>query len=160
MPSTYTPIATATATGQSSYTFSSIPSTYTDLVLVINASISGTGVNLGTRYNGDTGNNYSFVRTFGAGGSAQSSTAANVPDNYIGDISTTMSTTIVHIPNYSNTTTYKTALSRANDTSSSVQLWINLWRSTAAINSITVYGTGTRNYASGSTFTLYGIKAA
>lgn len=160
MATTYTPIATTTVTGGTSYTFSSIPSTYTDLVLVINASISGTAVNLGIRYNGDSSNNYSFVRIFGDGSSASTSAAGNVPDNYIGDISTTMSTDIVHIPNYSNTTTYKSALSRSNDTASTTQLWVNTWRNTAAINSITIYGTGTRTFATGSMFTLYGIKAA
>jgi hypothetical protein len=158
--STYTPIATTTLTGGTSYTFSSIPSTYTDLILIINASITTASVNIAIQYNGDTGNNYSFTRIFGNGSSALSSRASNVPDNYIGDISTTISSNIVQIQNYANTTTYKSALIRSNDTASNVQAWVNMWRNTSAINSIKIYPTGGQTFANGSQLTLYGIAAA
>jgi hypothetical protein len=61
--------------------------------------------------------------------------------------------------NYSNATTYKTMLSRANNGAAGVDAIANLWRSTAAISSITVKITG-GNMKAGSTFTLYGIAAA
>jgi hypothetical protein len=74
---------------------------------------------------------------------------------------------ITNIQNYSNSTTYKTILTRTNNAAgSSAQLLVGaqvaLWRNTAAITSITILGDqGTpSNLATGSTFTLYGLKAA
>jgi len=65
--------------------------------------------------------------------------------------------------NYSNTTTYKTLLTRANQASNGVDACVGLWRSTAAINAVsiatTAYG-GSSSVQTGSIFTLYGIKAA
>ena len=160
--STYTPIATQTANGSAtSFTFSSIPQTYTDLVLVTNASIVSSSVSLACRYNGDSGNNYSFTRVYGDGTSALSSRAGTLPDNYIGDITSgTIGTCVYSIQNYSNTTTYKTGLSRYSGTATTTQAWVTLWRSTAAITSILVYATGNQAWTSGSTLTLYGITAA
>ena len=55
MPVTYEPIATATlGTAANSYTFSSIPSTFTDLVLVVDV-IEATANNYGIRINGNSG---------------------------------------------------------------------------------------------------------
>jgi hypothetical protein len=160
MAKTYEPIATTTLSGGTSYTFSSIPATYTDLVLVLVVATASGGSNLALQYNGDTASNYSFSRVYGTGTTAASSRAANVPDNYVGDLGTTISTNIIQIQNYANTTTYKTALSRSNDASQSAQAWVTLWRNTAAINAIKVYSTGGQTFANGSMLTLYGIKAA
>ena len=56
---TYTPLATVTlGTAASSVTFSSIPATYRDLILVVNATTSADGIP-SLRFNGDSGNNYS-----------------------------------------------------------------------------------------------------
>jgi anti-sigma-K factor RskA len=66
----------------------------------------------------------------------------------------------MHFMNYSNTTTYKTTLSRFASTLYQVWTHAGLWRNTAAINSIKVYTTAGANFNTGSTFTLYGIKAA
>lgn len=159
---TYTPIQTYTANGSAtSFTFSSIPSTYTDLVLVTNATTTSGSTSLACRYNGDSGNNYSFTRMYGIGsGSGNASAAPSVPDNYIGDINGTLGTCVFHIQNYANTTTYKAGLSRFGNTTTTVQAWANLWRNTAAITSINVYATGGQVWTSGSTLTLYGISAA
>ena len=62
--------------------------------------------------------------------------------------------------NYSNTTTFKTILMRANNAALGVDAIVGLWRSTAAINEIKVFPTGGANFETGSTFSLYGIKAA
>jgi hypothetical protein len=158
--STYEPIATTTLTGGTSYTFSSIPSTYTDLVLVANVAITSGSSNINMDYNGVTSSQYSFVRVRGDGTSALSSQVANLTTNYIGDISTTFSTNIIQIQNYANTSVYKTTLSRSNDTTSNVQAWATLWRNTAAINSIKVYPSGLQTFTNGSMLTLYGITAA
>ena len=70
--------------------------------------------------------------------------------------------TVTHFMNYSNTTTYKTLLSRSGTLGGSytgTTLIAGLWRSTSAITSILV-GCTTNTFVAGSTFTLYGIKAA
>jgi len=163
MPKTYEPIATQTlGSAAASVTFSSIPSTYTDLVLVTNTQRDATGsgpVGFYARYNGDSGTNYSNTNLVGDGSSASSARDTNqtnlffllAPDSQWGN-------SIVQIMNYSNTTTNKTSLSRVNATTNYTGIFAGLWRNTAAINSITL--SGTVNIKAGSTFTLYGIKAA
>jgi hypothetical protein len=65
---------------------------------------------------------------------------------------------ITHFMNYSNTTTYKTALTRSNSPYGT-EAAVNLWRNTSAITSITLFiQSSTLN--AGTTFTLYGIAAA
>ena len=66
----------------------------------------------------------------------------------------------MQIMNYSNTTTFKTAVSRKNDTAGVMGATVHLWRSTAAINSVQI-GTQTADtFSVGTTFTLYGVKSA
>jgi hypothetical protein len=62
--------------------------------------------------------------------------------------------------NYSNTTTYKTIISRGDNPGFLVIALANLWRSTSAINIITMVSETGNNFVTGSTFTLYGITAA
>ena len=76
---TYKPIATTTlGSAAASYTFSSIPSTYTDIVLIFGGSMSNFG-NLRIQFNSDTGNNYSFTRLLGDGSGAQSDRGSTQP---------------------------------------------------------------------------------
>ena len=67
---------------------------------------------------------------------------------------------IGQIQNYSNTTTYKTWLSRSNIPADFVGALVGLWRSTSAITTIQFLTTTADTFAIGTTFTLYGIKAA
>jgi hypothetical protein len=160
MPSTYEPIATQTlGSGTASVTFSSIPATYTDLVLVcIGKMVSGGDANQPITFNGDTSALYSRTFMYGEGSSALSGrTSSTTSLGFPYWNSTNPVTTITQIMNYSNTTTFKTALSR-NAGSSTVTAEVGLYRSTSAISSITL--TGVFNFATGSTFSLYGIKAA
>jgi hypothetical protein len=164
---TYTPIFTTTlGSAQASVTFSSIPSTYTDLVLVISAN-EITGNNIFLQFNGDTGSNYSRTFLSGTGSSSLSgrdTTQTNMQIDAYGYAPTAANTFGVlnaFIQNYSNTTTYKTVLSRANNASAGVDACVGLWKSTAAINSILIDIIGTTaNFNTGSTFSLYGILAA
>jgi hypothetical protein len=163
--STYTPIATTTlSSATASYTFSSIPSTYTDLMLITNYGLSAdadsqlyvNGVNTGTSYS------ETYVR--GNGSAASSSRRSNQPYWILGlagvTVPTTLSTVEIHqFQNYSNTTTYKTLLSRINNAGAQVAARVGLYSSTSAITSITVGGIAA-NFIAGSTFTLYGIAAA
>lgn len=159
--STYTPIATTTLSGSTaSYTFTSIPSTYTDLVLVIMAANS-TGSNFEVTFNSDTGSNYSRTQLAGNGSSATSARESNYTSYRTLSTPSGTSTYAIatfNIMNYSNTTTYKTLLDRGGYASDQTYAQVGLWRSTAAINSIRLL-TGS-NLSAGTTFTLYGIQAA
>jgi hypothetical protein len=160
LPSTLTPIATITLTSASAtVTFSSIPQTYTDLMLVANGAAS-TGTSLGFRFNSDSGNNYSYTALYGSGSSAASLRGTNNALAYVGNWYTSFDGALIsHIQNYSNTTTNKTILSRNGNASNYVWATTSLWRSTAAISTILISADG-QNFSSGSSFTLYGIKAA
>jgi hypothetical protein len=166
--STYTPIATTTlGSAAASYTFSSIPSTYTDLLLVVAGTVSVNGENILTQYNGDTGSNYSFTYIYGTGSTAASGRQSNrsaANANYQTAFSSSeQSNVIVQVQNYSNSTTFKTALSRNNNANGSslpgTEALVSLWRNTAAITSILVKA-GSGNLNSGMSLTLYGIAAA
>jgi len=162
MPATYEPIATTTLTSaQSSVTFSAISGSYTDIVLVWSGTLTtGTSV-WGLQYNSDTASNYSWTSLRGDGSSATSARDSGSTRILCGWIGTSQTIEIVQIMNYSNTTTNKTNIARNNSTATSTYVSANvgLWRSTSAITSITIK-TDSSTFTSGSTFTLYGIKAA
>ena len=168
MAATYTPIATYTVPSlQTSYTFTSIPSSYTDLVIILNGgnTRSGASDSLTIRFNGDTGSNYSNTNLFGNGSTATSTRNTSATSMRIADVAATSSglnsVAIINILNYSNTTTYKTALGRGNVAQSEVSARVGLWRNTAAITSVALLAQeGIENWAVGTTFTLYGIEAA
>ena len=157
MANTYEPIATNATTGTvSSCTLSSLPSTYTDLILVINDLTSvDTGYKI--NINSYTGSNYSSTFMYGEASSAYSGRGSSV--TAAPTVGRRPGNTIMQFQNYSNTTTYKTFITRGNASNHMVIATVSLWRSTAAINSITVTPEK-GSFASGVTFTLYGIKAA
>lgn len=168
MPQTYEPIATQTlTTSASSITFSSIPQNYTDLVIVTNAIANVTGADIFvTTYNGDTGSNYSYTSVYGTGSSVGSYRSSSV-GIVLGWMSVFNSSewapSIFHLMNYSNTTTNKTMLVRSGTVTTTggyVDLSVSLWRSTAAITSINMRTVNGYGIKAGSSFTLYGIKAA
>lgn len=164
MALTYDPIATTTlGSAQASVTFSSIASTYTDLVLIVSGYLSGVGyfdVQVG---NGsiDTGSNYSHTRLIGYSGGVLSDRATNASQINQPTIGTgDRGTAIINFQNYSNTSTYKTTIARNNESGLGVGVEVGLWRNTSAINQIKLTGGSGNNFATGTTFTLYGIKAA
>jgi hypothetical protein len=160
MATTYEPIATTTlGTAASSVTFSSISGSYTDLVLIFGGSVSAFG-NLRIRVNGDTASNYSWTRLLGDGSSASSDRGSNSTFINIAILDTdVIGNSLVHLQNYSNTTTYKTVLTRGNSRAGYVGANVGLWRSTSAIDSITVL-TQNGNINTGTVVSLYGVKAA
>ena len=163
--STYSTIATTTlGSAQASYTFSSISGSYTDLVLVITGALTTNNQTYKLQFNGDTGGNYSYTSLGGTGSGAASYRGTNT--TYLpffilnGALNTTISANIVNINNYSNTTTYKSCLIRSNyGSNGELQAFSGLWRSTSAINSITISASA-GNLSSGSMLTIYGITAA
>lgn len=169
MASTYEPIATTTlGSNAASVTFSSISGSYTDLVLVsfARSTIAGTGNNLYCRLNSDSGTNYSATEIAGDGSSAYSDRQTSSNYSFIGftsgagAASDVFGPSISNFQNYSNTTTNKTIISRGNAEGQGAHAIVSMWRSTAAITQIVIYPAGVNNFVTGSTFTLYGIKAA
>lgn len=164
MPSTYEKIEAKTIpSSTASVSFTSIPSTYTDLVLISLFKNTGGAGNLKIQFNGDTSTNYSFTNLYGNGSSASSGRSSNQSVIIFGQAdSTQFLFNTLNIFNYANTTTYKTTLSRSSDngnTYSSAGAIVGLWRKTPeAITSFAI--TSDSNIAANSTFTLYGIKAA
>jgi hypothetical protein len=164
MPNTYTPIATTTLTSnQTSASFTSISSSYTDLVLITN--VSGNDGAICIRFNNDSGSNYSYTRVRGDGSNATSSKVTN--STYIGGASNlsvtagSLQTAIWNIQNYTNTTNYKAVVFRDGMATHLTGATIGLWRSTSAITRIDLSPEfGSQVFYTGSTFTLYGIKAA
>jgi len=148
----------------SSVTFSSIPATFTDLVLVINGGGSA-NINVSMQFNGDTASNYSITAVAGDGSSASSTrrtsqTAMRLDENSYTGTTLAASNLIVSIMNYANTTTFKTVLSRSNNAAVGTSAIVGLWRKTPeAINQVVINAIG-GNWITGSTFNLYGIAAA
>jgi hypothetical protein len=160
MPSTYEKIDTTTlGTASNSVTFSSIPATYTDLVIIVAGATSTiSGVNL--QFNSDTGSNYSRTALFGTGSTAGSVRSSNVVQIGTGTLSTTQGVSRINVMNYSNSTTNKTTISRTDLASDELSTIVGLWRNTAAINTIKVAADFGVNFNTGTTFTLYGIRSA
>lgn len=161
---TYEPIATTTlGSSTASVTFSSISGSYTDLVLVLNYGITVDYYAPRIRFNSDTGSNYSDTILSGNGSSASSerhSNGTSLTFSSTGVVSNSLQNTfIMQVNNYSNSTTYKTAIARNSAPANEAAAGVGLWRSTSAITSITLL-LGSGNYMSGSTFTLYGILSA
>jgi hypothetical protein len=157
MALTYEKIATFSPSGSQSITFSSIPGTFTDLIIA-GVGFASSESYYEIQFNSDTSNNYSSTYVYGTGSSPASGRQSNVA-NIAGTRIETQSTYVCHIMNYSNSTTYKTTLLRNSNAGQIVLTSVGLWRDTNAITSITLKSQIT-NFNSGSTFTLYGIKAA
>jgi hypothetical protein len=150
--------------------FGNIPQGYTDLRLVFSARDIRTGINQGDMtitFNGDSGTNYSYSVNRNPGGTGQyNSVRPNQSSLWVSDESTsvgaagTFGHSEIYIPNYTlniNKSVY--GQSWIADTSSAnvyLSAHSGLWRSTAAITSITIYPISP-NFQQYSTFSLYGI---
>jgi len=161
--STYVAIASQTlASASASINFTSISGAYTDLVLICSMTGATAATEVFLRFNGDTATNYSCTYLEGTGsaaGSYRNSSQTGADLNYNAGVVTANPNVVKsNIMNYSNTTTYKTVLTRIDAPTLATGVTVSLWRSTAAITSVNVYAV--QNWAIGSTFSLYGILAA
>lgn len=162
MAVTYEPISTTTlSTATATVTFSSIPQTYTDLVLIVNG-VESANQYVAIRFNGDTAGNYSQTRLYGNGTSVTSDRQSSVTFGRLSVGNPTNRFAIVaSVFNYTNATTYKTWLSRSNVANDYVGAVVGVWRiSPVAITSLSVLTTTADTFLTGTTFTLYGILAA
>ena len=173
MPVTYYAIATTTvgAGGASDITFSSIPSTYTDLLLKISMRTNQVGnyEQIALQFNGSTASNYSARLLYGlgtgSGGSASSGTTTKI--QYAGYATTsgasanTFSNVEIYIPNYTGSTAKSVSadgVTEKNATDAIASLTAGLWSLTNAITSIKIFGNSAGTLQQYSTATLYGIK--
>jgi len=164
LPSTMVPIATVTVlASQATVTLSNIPQTYTDLILAGNGSISGTA-NTWLRVNGDSGTNYVATVLYGTGSTASSlkrtGDTAGVLLDAVGPAANGTQMYFTQIMSYASTNIFKTVIHRGGAAAQESVACVGVWRSTSAITSVTIYPDNSRTWNAGSTFTLYGIKAA
>ena len=165
MANTFTKIASVTvgSGGSSTITFSSIPSTYTDLCVMasLRASVDGDGMTM--RFNGST-SGYSVKQIYGTGSSAASNTPSQTDFATVGYTTTVTSNTFgnmsIYIPNYAgsnNKSISADSVQEANQTQAYSNLVAGLWSNSAAITSL-VLGTQSGSWNQYSTATLYGIN--
>jgi hypothetical protein len=165
MAATYEHISTQTlSVATADIFFNSIPQTYTDLVLVMTG---GCTVNAGVGHRLNSNNTTSYGVTFFEGNGTTATTNRTISDTYmrVGWVAT-WSTTLVnslvsHFQDYSNSTTFKNVTTQINDfTNGAVGISTACFRNTSAITSINIMTSSGTTYLVGSTFSLYGIKAA
>lgn len=171
MPNTYTLISSnILSSSAGTVTFSSIPATYTDLMLLASIRTSQAGVNNGTAtltFNGDTAANYGVtsINAYGSGGNTGNSTGLSGISlnsgalNSAGHLADTFTHHEMYIASYKESG-YKTFMMQTagedNVTSVYMGIQAGLWSNSAALTSITYTCGG--NFVSGSSFYLYGIK--
>ena len=141
-------------------TFSGIPNTYRDLILVLNGGSTGAAINAFIAFNGDTtSTNYAGVQMSGTGSARESTILGGAGTrliNYYGYLSSSLTTLItVQIVDYSATDKHKTYLSRSNNSSNGVSALASRWANLSAINALTVSAENS-TFLAGSTFSLYG----
>lgn len=158
------------AGGAANIEFTSIPQTYTDLVLLYSIRSAGSYDNVSIRFNSNT-SSYSTRRLLGNGSSVSSDTVSGVSGSpgsaaLCGAIPGTSQTAntfgnqLVYIPNYASSN-YKSvscdSVDENNATGANAELTASLWSNTAAITSVRLLGYHGNNFAQYSKATLYGI---
>jgi hypothetical protein len=171
MANTYELIASSTigVLGAASFDFTSIPSTYTDLLLDISVRSSQTGAanDMAIGFNGST---TSFTTRFIQGQPSLSPTtnSGTSPVRFAGNAtssgatSSTFSNVQIYIPNYagSNNKSFSIdAVTENNATEAYSNLIAGLWSNTAAINQVTISASSLL-FVQYSTAYLYGVKNA
>jgi hypothetical protein len=170
----YESIATSTPSGTGQVTFNSIPSTYKHLqirgIYRNSANVGGDDPRL--RFNNDSGANYITHRLYGLGSGTPSANTSGTGDTSMqigyntADGSTGASIftgCVIDILDYTNTNknrTVRTLDGFDNNGSGTIQFLSGLYVSTTTISRIDLYcfNLGSNNWATGTTFALYGIK--
>ena len=172
MPVTYKKIASVTVTGATAANieFTSIPSTYTDLVVKLSARTNRASVNsdIYVQFNNNTSAIYSFRRLYGDGTSATSdSLSNNASGGFVGvatganATASTFGNTEFYIPNYAGSTNKSFSGDGANEnnaTANLMEIVASLWANTSAITSIKILDYNGSSFVTNSTATLYGIS--
>lgn len=160
--SAYTALANVTlGSSASTVTFSSISGSYRDIVLIMQATTTGTAF-ARIRFNGDSSGNYSWVTMEGNGSSALSS-QGNGGNNLPLPTNSTMESganwmNIIHVFDYTQTNKGMSGLMRSNNPSDRTAAVAFRWGVTSAITQVQFIGNN-QPFAAGSTFALYGVSA-
>jgi len=166
MPITYKKIASVTvgSGGAADIEFTSIPGTYTDLVLKVSArcDFATLVTQMNISFNAST-SNFTWRFLSGDGSAAGSSSGSNNRggiDNGSTSTASTFSNTEIYIPNYAGSTnkSYSSdSVVENNATQGYGNLLAGLWSQTSAITSIKLTD-ASGNFVQHSTATLYGIS--
>jgi len=165
IPSNYESIASSTLSGgETSVTFSSIPSTYKHLQIRWNALNSSANADIAFRLNSDTGNNYTFHGVEANGTTISGSNkGTSLSEAYVGigsGVSSVPGVGVLDLLDYTSTNKYKTIKSFFGYDSNGSGYTIfrsSLWLDTSAVNTISVRVTpGT--FSQYTSFALYGVK--
>lgn len=161
MAATYEPISSTTLGGNSTgVTFSTIPSGFTDLIVVV-AGKSTANQLVYMQLNGDTAGNYSTTMLGDIYGANSGRQVNHSPGVFVGAFdSTNSSSLILNLMSYASTSVYKTSLVTVQYGVQSIQKHVGLWRNTSAVSSLYIYMAGGAQFTTGATFSLFGIKAA
>jgi hypothetical protein len=161
---TYRSLANLTLGANSAtVTFSNIPQTYRDLIVVINAGTTGTA-QIRLRLNGDATATYNGVRMSGEGVNPFSNSYVNNTSAAISLAATPTATALasirVNIFDYSTTDKQKTMVTRADAAGAGVEASSARWANTAAVSSVSVFPIEPSHlWRTGATFSLYGVIA-
>jgi hypothetical protein len=173
MPTTRKFIASLPISGTHVGSFTSIPQTFTDLLVVGVSRVSNSAVTtpLSVQFNNSGGTAYSTRRLYGGDGVAGSDSFSGNPQMLLGFNNTglqtanTFSSTEIYISNYSSTTVNKsvscTSVMENNASGSSyIVASAGLWANTSAITLVTLFDNNAFQFVSGTQFFLYGITKA
>ena len=170
MANTYTLIASNTlSSSAASVTFSSIPNTYTDLLVKISAKSDRANANddIKMLINGSTSSVYGERNVNGNGATAASNGNANLAYLALrsgstgGLTSNVFSSTEVYIPNYTSAIIHPVGsiqVQEDNSTTARIFATASSYNTAEAITSLTFNIWTGPNFVSGSSFFLYGIK--
>ena len=166
MANTFVKIASGTvgSGGASSISLTSIPSTYTDLVLKVSlrTDTTGSGNGFAVYLNGST-SSYNRIGAYGDGSTVSSnsvSAAAGGLVNGTTETANTFASTDIYIPNYTGSTfkaTSHDSVMESNATFAYGIISCGLWSNTSAVTSMTITPQA-GNFVQYTTATLYGIK--
>lgn len=154
-------IATSNLASANTITFSSIPTTFTDLVVLISVrSVSSPFLGLG--FNGST-SSFANRQLTGDGTNAASTSRSDTFIGYIsgsGDTANTFGNFAIYIPNYQGSTNKSFSVDGVGETNAQgayQQIVAGLWSNTAPITSIELFQWSSGNFDTGTTASLYGI---
>jgi hypothetical protein len=150
--------------GATQIEFASVPSTYTDLLVLISARSGSSGDTLWMRLNSDESNACTTRWLVGDGFSASNSNSSGNTFIRLGTITSTDTASVftnfqVYVPNYSGSTnkTFSVdAVNENNGTTAYQRITAGLWPVTTAISNIKISNNGA-SISQYSTAYLYGI---
>ena len=164
---TYTKIGTTTLASTGTITFSSIPSTYTDLRLVL-SNVKGTSNNTPyMQFNSDTATNYYYQSLTGYSSTVTPAATGGAtgiligPSQGVDKLAGLPGVYLIDIMSYASALKKSSLIITASPGTSSpeMSLRVGTWNSTSAITQIYIY-MGIGSLEVGTVATLYGIKAA